>query len=258
MVRDFFTTSAAYSTGTVAVTNGSTTVTLTGGTWPSDVASGSYHFALSVSDPWYVVNTRSSDTVIVLVDNYEGTTDSSTTYAVYKSHYSLASDADRVEGMWLHDAGRAVPLVLAVTEEQVSEFLHYPSGPGVPTHFLPIERDSSGNLQVLLGPETPDAVYRVEYVYRKKVTDDTFTGNLDESRWPVILARASAILYEPEFYERSLRAQREYERLLKIEWENTTQSETQGFQVGQARVAYPGSTGYLDHLMGFGRVQDPS
>lgn len=260
MVRAFFNTVAAVegtSAITVAVTNASTTVTLTGSTWPTDIATGTYRFALSLSDPWYGVATRSSDTVILLAQAYQDDTDSSTDFIIHKPHYSLASAVDRVEEMWLHRGGEAVPLQNAGTDQNVTQFLHYHSGPGTPTHYLNIERDSSGNRQILLGPETPDDVYRVEYVYRKKTTDDTFTGNLDESRWPVILARASAILYEPEFYERHVVAQREYEALLQAEWANENESESQHVRVGQARIDYPGYDA-MEDLLGRGRVQDPS
>jgi hypothetical protein len=254
--RKFFNTVAAYETGTVAVTNASTTVTLTGGTWPSDVASGLYRFALSTSGPWYGVATRSSDTVILLAQAYIGASDTSTDYIAYKSHYSLDSSVDRVEEMWLHETGGAVPLVNAATDEQVTEFLHHPSGPGVPTHFYNMERDASDNRQVLLGPETPDAVYRVEYVYKRKTTDGSLS--LDESRWPVVLARASAILYEPDYYDRSLREMERYRQLLDEEWARETEGSVQHVRVGDTRVRYPGHFGYLDNLMGFGRVADPS
>jgi len=256
MSRAFFNTVAAYSTGTVA-TVGTTSVTLTTGTWPTDVASGKYRFALSVSDPWYQVATRSSGAIILLSDAYIDADVTASSYIVYKSHYSLAYNVDRVEEIWLHKDGESVNLDNAATDERVSDFLHYPSGPGVPTHYYNMERDSSGYRQILLGPETPDDVYRIEYTYKRKAIPDVLAGNLDESRWPVVLARASSILYEPEFYERHLSAQAEYERLLKIEWENEGESETQHVRVGQNRVDY-GIDGWPASLIGYGRVQDPS
>lgn len=252
--RAFFNTEAVYETGTIVATEGSTTVTLTGGVWPSTVASAKHRVALSVSDPWHEVATRSSDTVILLAENWIQDTATASDYIAYRSHYSLASDVDRVEQMWLHDAGRAIDLRSAATDQLVTDFLHFPSGPGTPTHFYPLERDSNGNKQVLLGPETPDDVYRVEYTYRKQVTADTLSGNLDETRWPVILARASAILYEPEFYERHIAAQAEYKRLLRDEWANESDTETQEVRVGEARMRAVMSR--YDNLMGFGRVED--
>lgn len=255
MVRAFVNTVAPYSTGTVAIANGATTWTLTGGTFPTDVATGGYRLALSISDPWYTITTRTSGTSVETAA-YQDDTETASAFIAYKAHYSLASAVDRVEEMWLHRGGDAVELVSATTDQQVTDFTHYPTGTGAPTHYYMMERDSSGNRQVLLGPDAPDDVYRIEYVYRKKTTDDTFTGNLDETRWPVILARASAILYEPEFYDRHVAAQREYERLLSMEWANESEVETQHVRVGQSRIDVPGWD--MGSLMGRGRVQDPT
>lgn len=254
--RKFVNTVAAYQTGTVAVTANSTTVTLTGGTWPSDVATGSYRFALSVSDPWYTVATRSSDSVILLAEAYVGDTDASTTYVAYKSHYALDATVDRVEEAWLHRAGSAPKLVNAATDQAVSDFQHYPSGVGVPTHFLPIERSSSTTRQILLGPETPDDVYRIEYTFKTKSTDGTY--NLDESRWPVVMAKALALAYQSDNYERSLAEERRYQALLRDEWVAEGEVETQSVRVGESRVRFPGGDDWISSLMGFGRVADPS
>jgi len=258
MVRAFFNTEAAYETGTVVATEDSTTVTLTGGTFPTTVASSPFRFALGTSDPWYEIATRTSGTVILLAEAFVQDTVSGSSFIVHNNLYDLASAVDRVEAIWLHDQGRQIPLINAATDQQVTEFLHYPSGPGVPTHYYNSERTTAGTRRILVGPNTPDDVYRVEYVYRKKMTDDTFTGNLDESRWPVILSRATAIMYEPEFYERSLAEMRRYKILLADEWANENESEVQHVNVGQSRIMYPKSQAYLDYLPGWGRVQDPT
>jgi len=255
VVRAFLNTEAAYSTGTVA-TDGTTSVTLTSGTWPTTVASSKFRFALSTSDPWYEVATRSSASIILLNAAYVDDDQTAASYIVYKSHYSLASAVDRVEEMWLHDAGRHVPLHSAATDQHVTEFLHYPSGPGVPTHFYNMERDASGNRQILLGPNTPDDVYRIEYTYKKKTTDGTLS--LDETRWPVILSRATAIRYEPEFYERSLVEMQRYEKLLADEWAREGETEIQEVRVADTRFRYPTRRGYYNDMMGFGRVSDPT
>lgn len=237
MTRSFFNTEAPYSTGTVA-TNGTTTVTLTGGTWPSTVASAKHRFALSYAAPWYQVATRSSDSVVLLAQAYVDDNVSASTYVAYRSHYSLASDCDRVEELWIHDGGTAVPLINASTDKLVSDFTHYPTGAGTPSHYLSIERDASGYRQILLGPVTPDDVYRVEYTYRKKITAGTLS--LDDSRFPVILARALSLAYAPEFYDRSQAEHAKYERLLRDEWARESESETTGVRVGQGRVDFPG------------------
>ena len=259
MKRKFFNTEAAYETGTVA-TNGTTTVTLTGGVWPATVASAKYRFALSTSDPWYEVATRVSDTEITLTDAYVDDDQTASKFIVYRSNYSLDATTDRVEELWIHDQGRMLPLENAVTDQHATAFVHFPSGPGTPMRYLNIERDSSGNRQIMLGPQTPDDIFRVEYTFRRKTIDGTFSGNLDESRWPVILAKASEILYEPEFPERALQAEAKYRRLLDAEWANENESETQGIRIGDTRLRYPMSSGdlYYGTLLGYGTVSDPS
>lgn len=254
MVRAFFNTEAAYETGTVAVANAGTTWTLTGGTFPTTVATYKHRIAKSVSDPWYEITTR-TDATHVETDAYQQDTETASSYIVYRSHYSLASAVDRVEEIWLHEEGHAVPLINAATDEQVTEFSHYPTGTGTPTHFYMMERDASGNKQILLGPDTPDDVFRVEYVYRKETTDDTYS--LDESRWPVVLARALALAYAPKHYERSVAEQAKYKRLLAEEWGNESEVETPYIRVGQTRVAYPRVGRWPEHLMGYGTVEDP-
>ena len=253
IVRDFFNTEAAYDTGKVAVTESSATVTGTGTSWPATVASALHRFALSTTSPWYEVKTRTSDTIIVLQDVYIDDTDTSTDYIAYRSHYSLAATADRVEEMWLHRPSESVKLKNAATDNQVTEFLHFPSGPGVPTHYYSMERDASGYRQVLLGPNTPDDVYRVEYTYKKDVTDGTL--GLDDARWPVVLQLAVAILYEPEFFERSQVAYARYEKLLDREWARESEAATQNVRVGQNRVNFPSDRNYMESFPHFGVVE---
>lgn len=234
----FFTTVAAYSTGTVAVANAGTTWTLTGGTYPTDVATGSYRIALSLTDPWYTITTRTDGTHVETA-TYQEDTETASAFVAYKSHYSLAAAVDRVEEVWLHRPGGSVRLVEVQTDDGLTDWLHHPSAVGVPSRFYNYTRDSSGNKQLLLGPETPDDVYRVEYVYRKKTTDDTFVGNLDESRWPVIVARAQAMAYEAEYPQRAATEMARYQVLLREEWGNDEESETPSIVIGQNRALYP-------------------
>lgn len=257
MSRGFFNTVAAFDDGTAAVTENDATVTITGGTLPADVATGFYRFALSSSSPWYGVRTRTDATNFELEEVYAQDTDAETDYILYKSHYSLPPTVDRVEEMWLHDGGTAVPLVNAATDQHLTSFQHYPSGPGVPCAYMNMERDAEGNRQVLLGPDTPDDVYRVEYVARRKVVDNTFAGNLDDSRWPVIVSRAKSLAYEPEFFDRSVVELKRYESLLAAEWANENESETQHVRVGQTRIDYP-NRDMTAGILGRGVIEDPS
>lgn len=78
----------AYSTGTIAITNGGTTVTLTGGTWPSWAASGELHY----NGQWFAVSSRTSDSAIELETSWSLDTISGETYELIQDEYTLPAD----------------------------------------------------------------------------------------------------------------------------------------------------------------------
>ncbi len=71
--------SGSYSTGTVALTGGDATVTLSGGTWPMWVDADS---TLTITSVAYAVATRNSDTVITLTTPWGGATASGLSYTL--------------------------------------------------------------------------------------------------------------------------------------------------------------------------------
>lgn len=77
-----------YSTGTVAITNGSATVTLTGGTWPSWAASGE----IMIDGQWYDVSTRDSNTALTLSANWHLPSVTGKSYVLYQDNYSVADN----------------------------------------------------------------------------------------------------------------------------------------------------------------------
>lgn len=83
---------AAYSTGTIAVTNGSTTCTLTSGTWPTWAASGE----LFADNIWVEVETRSSGTVLVLAEPWGNADNATLSYTLGQVRYTLPSDCARI------------------------------------------------------------------------------------------------------------------------------------------------------------------
>ena len=82
------TLNGSYTTGTIAVTEDSKTVTLSGGTWPSWAASGE----LFIGPQWHPVDTRDSDTQITLKTAYSGATESGKDYQLYQDRYDLEDD----------------------------------------------------------------------------------------------------------------------------------------------------------------------
>jgi hypothetical protein len=83
-----FTLREPYDTGTLTLTNGSTTVTLTTGTWPSWAASGK----LKVGNRVLRIASRSSGSVVLLATAWAEDTESGTTYTLFQDEYALASD----------------------------------------------------------------------------------------------------------------------------------------------------------------------
>jgi hypothetical protein len=83
---------APYSTGTVALTQGSNIVTLSGGTWPSWAASGSLRLGQEV----YEVSARNSDTELVLLTNFVTDSEAAATYVLFQDAYALPTDLYRM------------------------------------------------------------------------------------------------------------------------------------------------------------------
>lgn len=91
--RNFTTTlplQAPYVTGTVAVTLGSDTVTLTGGTWPAEFSGRSFRAA---ARPEFYQFTRVTDTVGTIERPYEGPNATGAGYSIFQSVYHLPADA---------------------------------------------------------------------------------------------------------------------------------------------------------------------
>jgi hypothetical protein len=91
------TLNAHYQTGTVTVTNGSSAVTLTGGTWPS--WAGTFGEILLSDGLWYEVLTRDSGTQVTLTTPWAGTTGSGGAYTLAQMQYALPSDCRKIDSV---------------------------------------------------------------------------------------------------------------------------------------------------------------
>ncbi len=88
--RGFFPTVAPYTTGTVAVTAGSPTVTGTGTVFAASHVGMKFRSGSDI--PWYDVLTQDSATQLTLAQNYQGTTASGNTYTLFQDEYRLNGD----------------------------------------------------------------------------------------------------------------------------------------------------------------------
>jgi hypothetical protein len=77
-----------YSTGTIALTAGSTTCTLTTGTWPTWAASGK----IKVGSRVLRIASRTSGSVVVLATAWAEDAEATATYTIYQDEYALPSD----------------------------------------------------------------------------------------------------------------------------------------------------------------------
>lgn len=80
----------AYSTGTIAVTDGGATVTLTGGTWPTWAGNGNTE--IRIAGRFYKVASRTSGTEIELTANWHGDNLTAQTYTIYQDRYDLPAN----------------------------------------------------------------------------------------------------------------------------------------------------------------------
>ncbi len=84
---------ATYTTGTLALTNGSATVTLTGGVFPSWAADGDIYF----NGMYHPVYSRDSNTQVTLVNAWQEASQSSASYVLAQTDYDLPSDCMRLD-----------------------------------------------------------------------------------------------------------------------------------------------------------------
>lgn len=97
---------AEYTTGTVAITSGTTTLTLSGGTWPAWAASAEIY----IEGTWYFVSSRDSDTQLTLSDAYPGSDLTASSFELAQVEYDMPSDLQQMgslvffENQWPYGA----------------------------------------------------------------------------------------------------------------------------------------------------------
>lgn len=147
---------ASYSTGTVAITAGAATLTLTTGTWPTWAASGE----VFVNDTWVEVLTRNSGSSLTLVENWGNASLTASTYTIAQVRYALPTDCVRTSDLLLGKQWPYPPTpVSAAWLEMVKDA--WQSGEQA-TRFWAIEKN-----YILVWP-WPTAAARVNFLYYRK------------------------------------------------------------------------------------------
>lgn len=150
-----FTTAAPQSTGTIAYTAATRTVTLSGATWPGDVTS----YRIRLNDLFYEIESRDSDTVIVLSATGAPATDISAgaTYQIFRAAYQLPYRFREVRRLWDVDSNMSIPF--SMLGDQFVDSVYAWNTPGTPRTATIRNGENLGWLAIYLSPP-PDAAIR--------------------------------------------------------------------------------------------------
>lgn len=159
-----------YTTGTVATTAGSTTITFS--TAPTDVNGSNVSVAgrfiqTSSSNDWYRITAHTSATTTATLEAAAINTDSAATFIVRKFYYSTSSAVDRI----LQIRQSIMPYQLTETGLEYFQSVNpdFLSN-GTPRFFMMAGIDSSNYPQFRVWPN-PDAVINLYIDYLKTATD---------------------------------------------------------------------------------------
>lgn len=155
-------TEAAYSTGTVSVTAGSTAITLTSGTW--DPTWTKRQIIISGRGERYGV-TITGATTGTLADAWQGTTLTGLSYRMFRDTYSLPSDCEFGKEIVWYDTAIFSPLDFTDYETFTQDRQDFRSArASIPVEITRGGLDSNGLPQIIFDPPPGSArVYNLTY-----------------------------------------------------------------------------------------------
>jgi hypothetical protein len=168
--RESIVTVPDYSTGTVSVASGGTTVTGLLTVFTTTMAGGQYYIQFEGANDWYKIATRVSNTEITIERGYAGTDAlSGADYIVRKFYYSLSSSADRI----IDIRNWQTPLKLTQADPRTLDSVRpNPQSTNSSYGYLCWGYDSTGYIQVSPYPYPSDARI-LELRILKRPTDDS-------------------------------------------------------------------------------------
>lgn len=166
--RESIVTVKDYTTGTVSINSGASTVTGAGTTFTTAMGAGQYSIQFTSGNDWYRIASFSSSTSITLEQPYQGTTNlSGSTYIIRKFWYSLSASCDRILDIVNWDT----PVKLVQVDPRYVDNLNpLVQSTNSSYAYFPFGVDSSGNIQISPYPYPSDARL-LEIRTRKKPTD---------------------------------------------------------------------------------------
>lgn len=168
-----FNTTAPYTTGTITVTQSSTTVEGAGTpAWNTGislsrqklVAGGAHYPIASITD---------ADT-LVLSDAYAGATESGLGYSIILDEYSLATSIRRIHAMWEPANDRRIQ---GISRKEMGAYANELEGGGDPLVFSIMGRNTSTLANIVQLAPYPASIMRIEYWYQADYTRITGIGD---------------------------------------------------------------------------------
>jgi hypothetical protein len=166
---------APYTTGTVALTNGSATVTGTGTTWVAGMVGQEFYCSGLDSDRVYRISARNSNTEIEISPSFLGTTGSGETYTINYVRYTGPTDFDR-GGAFYDQTGREMRYNAMTLEEFYRRRQVHRTTVAWPTDIVVDQENAAGGtvttyFYVADAPSTARMV-RTTYYRNPATTDD--------------------------------------------------------------------------------------
>jgi hypothetical protein len=206
-------TEAAYTTGTVGVTNGNPAIALTDGTW---VVSWANRRIVIEGDPVPYGLTVTGAAAGTLDRNFSGETDTGLTYTIYRDIYTLPTDCDYTRAYYILDPARNCSIRLKDYGTFMDEALRCRTSPGIPAWATFVSLTSDGVPQIQLGPNPPSSAETYPILYFRSPATPSALTEYPSPRFPVafedLIWRRAAWQYaenprHPHWQRSELRAQ---------------------------------------------------
>jgi hypothetical protein len=199
-----------YNTGTVELTNGSTAVTLTSGTW--DTTWASRRFAGEGRSENYGI-TISTSTTGTLDYAWQGEDDPAATYAIYRDVYALPTDCDYGKAYFVIDPNDNRVIHQkdfgVFTRRKINE--NAISTTGTPEILTYVGLTAAGVPQVQFGPQAPSDARVYTLLYFQKPTRPTLLTS--------IIAPAFPESYEDIIWRRAVWQAAVHPRYRQADWQ---------------------------------------
>lgn len=170
--RESIVTIPDYTTGTVSVNSGSTSVTGSGTAFTTTQGDGTYYLQFTSSNDWYRVTVRSSGTALTIEQAYQGLTNiTNGTFILRKIFYSLSAACDRI----IDIRNWQTPIKLVqVDARTLDDIRPNPQSTNSSYGYAAWGYDASGNIQISPYPFPSDA--RLFEIRTNKRPVDMATG----------------------------------------------------------------------------------